>query len=62
MIPVHFLMNNSGVEGREELPLLIDVCMGLVQVYFDKNALIRTELLCLKLILLLPTMLTLTST
>ncbi len=46
MIPLHFLMNNPKVEGCEKLPLFIDVCMRRMdQVYLDKNASIRTDLL-----------------
>jgi hypothetical protein len=46
MIPLHFLMNNPDVEGCEKLPMFIDACMRRMdQVYFDKNASIRTDLL-----------------
>jgi hypothetical protein len=46
MIPLRFLMNNPDVEGCEKLPMFIDACMRRMdQVYFDKNASIRTDLL-----------------
>jgi hypothetical protein len=48
-------MNNLYVEGREELPLSIDVCMRIMdQVCFDNIALIRIEIVVFVLTLLLP--------